>query len=146
MRRLLVPPLLALAACAATPDAERLGLDDPKRGERLDRVCFNRQITGFSEWREGDGLILRRGAREEVLVTLPVCPALDFVQRVGVDERFSAGCLRPGDRLFVSTSAFGGTQSADAFETSSCLIDEIYAYDRDAEADRDGADGADADG
>ena len=134
MRRPLLACLaLGITACAATPEGERLGLDDPKVGERLDRVCFNRQVTGFSEWEEGEGLVLRRGAREEVLVTLPVCLSLDFVQRVGVDERFSAGCLRPGDRLFVSTSAFGGTRGAEPFETSSCLIDEMYAYDRDAE-------------
>lgn len=135
----------SLAACAAGPERERLGLDDPKVGERVDRVCFNRQINGFSEWNEGDGLILRRGIREEVLVTLPVCPAADFAQRVGIDERFSAGCLRPGDRLFVSSSAFGGTRSSDPFETSSCLIGEIYAYDRDAEPDADDADGSDTD-
>ena len=143
-----LPPALlgsVLAACASDTGRERLGLDDPKLGERVERICFNRQINGFSAWDEGDGLILRRGVRDEVLVTLPVCPAADFAQRVGIDERFSAGCLRPGDRLFVSSSAFGGTRGSDPFETSSCLIGEIYEYDRDAGDGGDG-DAADATG
>lgn len=124
-----------LAGCAATPAGEPLGLDDPRVGGALDRVCFNRQISGFTRWDEGDGLILRRGVRDEVLATLRVCPSADFAQRVGVDARFGGGCLRPGDRLFVSTSAFGGGASADPLDDASCLIDGLYAYDPDATGD-----------
>ena len=135
MRYLILPALLLAAACSTTAPREQVDnpQDDPRVGDRVQRICFQSAISGFSEWDAGEGLILRRGANRQFLVTFTgVCTALDFPRFVGLGpDRSTAGCLRETDRLYISD---GTSRRAGS---SSCIIDRIYAFDPKAEASKD---------
>ncbi|MEE4209643.1 MAG: hypothetical protein V2I43_10285, partial [Parvularcula sp.] len=68
---LLAMPLLAACAYGTKADTQRdLSLaEDPRVGASIVRACFTGQINAFSDWSGGDGMILRRGTNDDVLVT-----------------------------------------------------------------------------
>lgn len=125
-----------LAGCSTTDSAEKSDpLDDVRVGKRVDRICFSSGISGFREWNGDEGLIVRRGAREEYLVTFAgVCPPADNALRIGVDERFGGGCLRRGDRLFVSSRMSSGP-GGSPFDSDRCLVGAIYEWNKNATDD-----------
>ena len=135
MRYMILPAVLVAAACSTTEPREQVAnpQDDPRVGERVQRICFQSAISGFSEWDAGEGIILRRGANRQFLVTFTgVCPGLDFPRFVGLGpDPSTAGCIRETDRLFISDG------TSRRMGSSSCIIDRIYAFDRKAEATKD---------
>ncbi|MBB4658742.1 DUF6491 family protein [Parvularcula dongshanensis] len=137
MRIQTVLPFLLLAACTTTDggggDETLLGLDDPRIGAEVGQVCFLGSIDGFSEWDQGEGVVLRKGPQERYLATIRgVCQPLEFVQRVGFDPRgASQSCLTQGDYLFVS-SAISPLSTTDSFDNARCLVDGLYEWSGEA--------------
>ncbi len=119
-------------ACASTSSDAPKGVekfpDDPRLGKKVDKICFNRQIDGFSRT-DRDTIVVSAGANEDYLIEVRgICTNLQHAQSIAIDSSLS--CVTRLDRLLVSTSAFslrdnlGGPQS--------CTINEIYAWDEDA--------------
>lgn len=134
-----IRPLLAgiglslLSACATTGSETRGEaiaelLDDPRVGEKVDRICFRRGIDGFSDATDYS-VVLRRGVNDEYLVVTRVCPELDFAQSLALDG--SSSCVRQQDYLRVFRSAFGPSE-LDTATFNRCFIDAIYKWDDDA--------------
>ena len=128
---------LGLMACGTSASSEdkpttEEALQDKRVGERVDRVCFAQSISGFREWDGPDGLILKKGVRDEYLVVLSrSCRSADRAQRVGLDDRFGSGCITRGDSLYISEEIFGGNDT-DPFTVDRCLITAIYEWNEDA--------------
>lgn len=136
--------LLILAACASSEEKAPTYAspqDDPRVGEEVNRVCFTRSISGFSEWNRGEGLILRTQRQERFLATFigPCFPA-DSALRIGFPNQFG-GCLSRGDDLIVSSRIFPSRRDT-AFDTDRCRINKIYAYDGPPDAEEQRNDGA----
>lgn len=135
-------------ACAAS-DEERVDLtDNPLTDKRVveevNQLCFARTINGFRNWDAGEGVILRQGVNNEFLVTFQgVCQPLDNAQRVGVNNRFGSGCIRQGDRLFISEAVFSGRNAP--FESDFCVVRDVFAFDRSQPSPLDEEDRADED-
>ncbi|MEM9839679.1 MAG: DUF6491 family protein [Pseudomonadota bacterium] len=132
-------PFLALtatlAACASVDESDRFDpTDDPRVGAEQQTLCFSRNINAFAEYgdNDDDGILLRRGANTWYLVTFAgPCPNLGFTRAVGLGPDLTgAGCIRRSDRLWVSD----GTRSNVGMGSNACLIDRIYAFDRNATA------------
>lgn len=132
---------LAMAAlgCGAANAAD----PDPRRGEKVDRICFADSLSGF-EVPDGykNAVVLTRGVRDRYLVKLmgPGLSSLKFAQAFGVDTRRGGGCLSRGDRLVFADSVF----SNDRLNRTSYTITAIYRWDDkaaapDQEADQDDA-------
>ncbi|MAF58513.1 DUF6491 family protein [Ponticaulis sp.] len=128
-----------LSACATVAnggegDAQQVSgaakfADDPRLGERVDRMCFTSTIDGFSQPDE-DTVVLRASASRHYLVETASCFNLDRALSIGIDSRTS--CAGRGDRLIVSDSIFPGRTST-ATSVDSCLITAIYEWDDDAD-------------
>ena len=136
-----VVAFLAIAACATgSEQAEPIDpKDDPRVGEKVERICFRSNINGFQDWDRGEGIILQRGVRDMFLVTFNgPCRIANRAQRVGFNSRFAtAGCVEDIDSLYL---AEGIGRSSDRFSSQQCLINEIYEYgvpDDDASEDDD---------
>lgn len=124
------------AAACATPNAEQQGTDagpeglakaDPRLGPEVDRICFQRSISG---WRtidgDDDGIILTRSVRDDYRVEYTGgCRSSDFrfAQTIGIAGRPSGGCLTRGDRLLV--------EGPGDF-VNRCLITQINEWNDDA--------------
>ena len=128
---------MVLTGCASTDDTpEYASLDeDPRVGDRVGRVCFPRSISGFSDYQDGDGLVLHKGRSERFLVTFagPCFAAGNaFSLQLQTNRGFTqTGCLSTGDRIFLSSSPTGG-QTSNPFDSDTCLIRDIYTFDPDA--------------
>lgn len=125
----------SLLACATSPDGGEKAdpRDDARVGEELNRVCFANNIRSFSSWDDRTGLILKRGVKDEFLVTFRgPCPPLRHAMTVGVDARYGGGCLHPGSALVISDTLFQNANS-DAFSVQRCSIDTIYKWNADAD-------------
>lgn len=125
---LLLP--IFLTACATAGETKPRGIaafdGDPRLGERVDKVCFTRGIDSFSDNTQ-DTVVLRRGPRDEYLVTTSgFCAHLDYAQSVGLRSRTS--CLRDTDQIYVSSGMAFGSQNAH-LKNQSCFVDEIYKWD-----------------
>ena len=134
MKHLLIPIILG----AGLGSAPAFAGDDPRLGERVDRICFARSIDNFSTLDEDDAVLLEKGVNDWFKVTLVgACRAsqLRFAQSVALDRRPSGGgCLTPGDALVFSDSAFGDFSFPRA---TRCIVDEIYEWNPDAKAAED---------
>ena len=127
---------LSLSACASalTPEekaqqlSESLYADDPRRGEEVNKLCFASSIDGFSQTTKR-AVVVSEGLRDYLVTTRFRCNDLDHALSLGV-KSFSA-CLRPGDKLIGSDSAFGLNSTGPGPQT--CLVDKIYEWDADAE-------------
>jgi len=129
----------ALTACAtgpvdqSPPDAYA---DDPRLGERVDRICFGRSINGFGET-TSDTIVVRANVDDHYLIeTFGSCRDLAWAQSIGLDQ-FSS-CVTTADALIPYDSAFGPDHSGVV--PQACRIKAIYEWDPDAE------DSASADG
>lgn len=126
-----------LSACATVANggdddrvrgAEKFA-EDPRLGERVDRMCFTSTIDGFSQPDE-DTVVLRASASRHYLVETSACFNLERALSIGLDSRTS--CASRGDRLIVSDSAFP-SRSNTGTSVDSCLITAIYEWDDDAD-------------
>lgn len=123
----------ALMACASSTAGENKerGIaafkDDTRLGEKVEKICFNRSIDGFSMARK-DTVVLSKGVSDDYIVEVRgVCTNLRHAQSVGIDTRLS--CVREGDYLIVSDSAFG---TDTGFGPDRCYIDKIHKWDKKA--------------
>lgn len=130
------------AARSSEPAADA----DPRLGEEVDRICFSRNITNFQTIDdEDDAVLLERGVNDWYKTTLTgACNynALRFAQSVAIDERPRGGCIRRGDALVFSDSAFGDFRFPNA---TRCIIVEIHRWDPKAANGKDGGGGTPAD-
>jgi len=124
--------LITLSACATngTSRSEDIAelLTDSRVGEAVDNICFTRGIDGFSD-NDDYSVVLRRGVKDEYLVVTKFCPDLQFAQSIGLDNRRS--CLRRQDDIHVFRTAFPQSD-IDRRGFTSCYIDAIYKWDKDA--------------
>lgn len=128
---------LAVTACASsgesanTADGIDAFKDDARLGEPVNEICFNRQIDGFSDARRKT-VILSTGVSKDYIVEVKgLCHNLDFAQSISVDASLS--CVRRGDSLIVSDSAFGPDNGA-GLGTDRCYINRIHKWDKKAES------------
>lgn len=114
------------------------GADDPRLGERVDRICFGRDINGFKTIKgEDDAVLLEKGVNDWYKATLiGACNyrQLKWAQAVAIEQRPAGGCVTRGDALIFSNSISGDF----SFRNSTrCVISEIYEWDEDAAAEDD---------
>jgi hypothetical protein len=130
---------VTLAACATGPADQsppEAYSDDPRLGERVDRICFGRSINGFGETTSRT-IVLNAGVNEHYLVeTFGACQDLDWAQSVSFDQ-FSS-CLSESDSIIPYDSAFGPRETD--FPPQRCRIKAIYEWDPDAGEDDAAAD------
>ena len=103
MKRIVLAAIAAatLAGCATETAEPRLrGLDqyadDPRLGEKTDRVCFAASIDGFSE-NERTTVVLHEGRDRYMVEVSGACFDLDNAESIAVDS--ATGCLTPGDSI-----------------------------------------------
>lgn len=106
--------------------------DDARLGERVDRICFTRNISGFGETTD-DTVIVEAGVNDYYLIkTFGRCADLEYANSMSFDQ-FNEICLSEGDGIIPYDSAFG--PDAAGLPPRSCLIDEIYNWHPDRGAD-----------
>ena len=119
----------ALMATASAGDSDH---DDPRIGERVDRICFAGSINGFSVPDDYDKVVLlNKGVNNWYFVELSgACTTsrLRFAQAVGIDTFGGGGCLSRGDRLIFSDTPF----KPRPHDLTRCLVGHIYEWDEDA--------------
>lgn len=127
---------LTLAACASTENAEpRIKgaaqfADDPRLGERVDKICNTRSVNGFSE-ETRDTVVVSVGASKEYLIeTYGGCQNLRDAGSIALDA--SGSCLRRSDNLIVSQSTFRMNDNIGP-GPDRCAIKAIYKWDKDAQ-------------
>ena len=124
----------ALTACATSEQGEledpiAAFKDDPRLGERADKICFQRNIDGFSK-ASRKTVVLEANVNDDYLVSIRgMCPSLRNAMSIGIGTNQS--CLRRGDILIVSESAFSLNDNTGT-GPDRCFIDEIYRWDDDA--------------
>lgn len=131
-----IPAIVAIgliSGCASTPSDTPRGAEkyaeDARLGEQVDRICFNRNIDGFSHT-DRDTVVVSAGVNEDyLLVVRGPCQNLRHAQAIGIDSALS--CVTKFDRILVSTSAFSLVDNLGGPER--CMIQEIYSWDEDAE-------------
>jgi len=140
MIKLFAPALAVIGlitACATTPSDQPRGAakfaEDPRLGEKVDEICFKRQIDGFTHT-DRDTIVVSAGLNDDYLLEVRgPCLNLRHALSVAIDAPLS--CVTRFDSIIVSTSAFslndphGGPQR--------CTINEIYAWNEDAEDETD---------
>lgn len=117
---------LALAGCESTggppaPQGMAAYADDPRLGEKVDRVCFASSIDGFS-MNERRSVVLHRGSRRYMVEIHGTCPDLDNARAIGLAT--PTGCLMRNDNILV-TSTFGSPGPG----ARRCMISEIREWD-----------------
>lgn len=137
---LIATTLFALASCASTAETESKSQgiaafkDDARLGEKVEKICFNRSIDGFSN-NERKTVVLSSGVNKDYIVEVRgVCSNLSHAQSIGIDSSLS--CVRRGDYLIVSDSAFSLNDST-GIGPDRCLIDRIHKWDKKAEQRKD---------
>lgn len=120
---------LAVSACATSNEAvsDYDPSSDPRVGAEVNRICFPRNINGWSTIDEDDSaIILTEGVNDDFRVEFAgPCNRSDFqfAQTIGIENRPGGGCLTRGDRLLV--------RGAGDF-INRCLITRINEWDEDA--------------
>ena len=130
---LIILSMFGTMACAsASPDGNNTSgidalKDDVRLGAKVEKICFNRNIDGFSNATK-DTVVLSSGVKDDYVVEVRgVCQNLSFAQSIGIDSSLS--CVRRGDYLIVSDSAFG---HGGGLGPDRCFIDKIYKWDKTA--------------
>lgn len=120
---------LALGACQTAEDRAaseaRLQAEiDARRGEEVNRICFQRNINGWRELSD-EAILLQRGVNDWYMVELRgVCdPTMAFNSIALVSRPAGSSCLSRGDKVIIPDDVIGGQ----------CFIDRIYKWDEDAE-------------
>ncbi len=115
--------LLTLGSTAAAGETE-----DPRKGEKVKKICFNRSIDGFSNTSR-NSVVLSAGPSRDYLVKTGSCQQLRRAQSIALSSRSS--CIRKGDRLIVSDSIFA---DSTGIGPERCYVKAIYKWDKRATA------------
>jgi len=124
---------IGLAGLASPGLAEEDGAEDVdyRIGKEVDRICFGRNINGWKTVDKLDDVILLKQSVNHwyYVELLGACrySALRSALSIGIDSRFSGGCIRRGDSIIVEDSAF----------SLRCTVQNIYEWDEDATAPED---------
>jgi hypothetical protein len=130
----LATALIALAGCASTEGSERepTGVakyaDDPRLGEKVDRICFARNIDSFGD-NTRDTFTVREGRDHYLIEVFGTCTPLEHAVTMKIDA--STSCLTNGDRIAVSDSLM--PQRNQPFSTARCVVKSMYKWDPKAE-------------
>ncbi len=125
-------PAIENAVPSPAVEAEGLRLDgvrafaaDPRLGQEVDRICFARNIEGFTTTSR-DTLVIRTSPNTQFLVEVSgTCPSLLRAQTVAVDSTLS--CVTPGDFLIVSESPVSLRNRGVVPDR--CAINRIFTWD-----------------
>jgi len=125
------------AACATTnsdtPKGAAKFAEDPRLGEKVDRICFKRSIDGFSQ-NDRDTVVVTARANDTYLIEVRGgCQNLRHAQSLAIDSALS--CVDRFDSLIVSTSAFSLNDNHSGPER--CFIKSIYEWDEKAKKNED---------
>ncbi|MEE2691344.1 MAG: DUF6491 family protein [Pseudomonadota bacterium] len=126
--------MLCAGAALIAPTFAKDRPDDPRIGEKVDRICFASGINGFQTPKGfDDAVILTKGVRDKYLVELSGAGfgSLRFAQSVAIASRPADGCVSRGDKLIFSDSAFGFDRD-NRINQNSYLITAIYEWNEDA--------------
>ncbi|NNC36540.1 MAG: hypothetical protein EX271_09985 [Acidimicrobiales bacterium] len=123
-----------LLSCTTVADTGPKGIaafkDDPRLGEPVSKICFKRNIDGFSNATR-DTVVLSAGVNDDYIVEVfGSCTNLRRAQSIAIDSNLS--CVSDGDFLIVSESVFPSNDRA--FDLERCAIDKIYKWDKRATA------------
>ena len=90
--------LFVLTACATATSsiesAESDAVTDPRRGERVDRICFGASIDGFGQTTK-TSVVVSEGNDDYLIETFKGCFDLDGANSIAFSNRSS--CLNRGD-------------------------------------------------
>ncbi len=138
MLKLILPILLCaplLTSCASSentnkqPRGASAFASDPRLGEAVNKICFNRSIDGFSDNRR-DTVVLRKGVSEDYLVEVyGGCINLRNAKSIGIVSRMN--CIGRGDDLIVSESVFSHNDQP-GMGPQRCSVKAIYKWDKSA--------------
>ena len=136
MIKLIAPTLAAIgliSAFATTQSDRPRGAskfaEDPRLGEKVDEICFKREIDGFTHT-DRDTVVVSAGVSEDYLLELRgPCTNLRHVSSIAIDAPLS--CVTRLDSIFVSTSSFSLNDGRSGPQR--CTINEIYAWNENAE-------------
>lgn len=126
-----------LVACASTsetgdkPKGIAAFADDVRLGEEVSKICFNRNIDGFSSATR-DTVVLSAGPSKDYIVEVNACHNLRFAQLVAIDSSLS--CVTRSDILLVSESAFS-LDDGKGMGPDRCFIKKIHKWDKRAKKD-----------
>ncbi len=116
-----------LGAAPAKDDADKSAVRDPRIGDAVDRICFQRNIRNWREIRGEDNVVLlESGVNKWFRVELMgACDAsvFRFAQTIAIESRPATGCVTRGDYILV--------QEGSGF-TQRCYITDIYEWNEGA--------------
>lgn len=143
LRLAIATACLALAGCATAADSkpEARGAakyaDDPRLGEKIDKLCFTSNIDSFGN-NTRDTFTVREGRDYYLIEVFGSCMNLEHAMTIRLPT--SSICLHPGEHVIVSDSITGG--GSTPFSTQRCMVNAIYKWDPKAKekADADKAD------
>lgn len=110
--------------CAATDTDNVVKYEkdsDPRVGDSVDRVCFNRSITGWSNLdNDNNALLVHFGVNRSYKVKLVgMCEANWAMARIAVVSKQGSSCMSVGDKIVTD---------AQMNSVSSCTITEIFEW------------------
>lgn len=139
---LIATATLGMAAGCQTPQstddkfssAKNDGVD-PRIGVETNRICFPRNINGWSTIDgDDDAIILSTGVSNDYRVeVIGACSSRDFnfAQKIGIENRPGGGCVTRGDVLLV--------EGPGTF-VNRCSINRINEWNEDALAEDEAVD------
>ena len=134
---LVLPLMISACASEGTARDDAIAADDPRRGEKVDKICFNRNIDGFSDTRKRSVVLETSPSKQYLVEVRGICSQLRSAQRIAIDSALS--CVSRNDILIVSEQVFSGSSASRSPDR--CFISAIYKWDRKA-LDREAEEGA----
>lgn len=132
---LLVSSVTLLSACAVNPDDAKPKKVDPRQGEEVNQVCFNRTMDSWSPI-EGENkalIVFDRRKEQYKLELIGTCDPEFAMMRIVTVSRGSSSCLSKGDKVITD---------ADMDRNDSCTIMGIYKWHPEKEEKNKQEDGA----
>ncbi|MGV6801713.1 MAG: DUF6491 family protein [bacterium] len=111
---------------------------DPRIGEKVDRICFARNIDGFSN-NTKNSVVLSSGPNKDYYVETRSCFNMKKAMSINLDSRYGS-CLGRGDYIIVRDSVFPRSSADKPFDSQRCVIKAIYKWDENAGNETDASD------
>ena len=110
-----------ISACANNDESKEPKKIDPRQGEEVNQICFNRNMDGWSPL-EGNNkaiLVTDRKRDEYKLDLIGTCDPQWAMMRIATISRGNSSCLSRGDKIVTD---------ADMNMQDSCTIMRIYKW------------------